>query len=314
MTKALLLSADALQYRQLLGSVSTPWDLTTVETVDQALLFCAETEVLLGDPNLLLLLVGRMPKLRWIQSSWAGVAPLVDALQKQPQPGLTLTNIRGIFGPLMVEYVFAYLLGHERQLQAHWQSQRQRLWRGQRCGSLQAKTLGLLGLGSIGQDLAKAARLFGMQVVGCSRTAPAAGLVDRHYSSAQLIELVAQVDYLVCTLPSTPQTQNLLGQSVFARMKPTALLINAGRGDLIEDAALVDALVQGQIAGAVLDVFRQEPLPQGHPFWTAPNLVITSHTAAPSYPAYIAPIFIENMQRFEQGLPLRFEVDLQRGY
>ncbi|MEH6472032.1 MAG: D-2-hydroxyacid dehydrogenase [Halopseudomonas sp.] len=312
--KVLLVSADAQRYRQLLEPLLSGVELVSAETAEQALPHCGDSEVLFGDPDLLLPLLDRMPKLRWIQSSWAGVAPLVEALRRQPNPELVLTNVRGIFGPLMAEYVFAYLLGHERQLLANWQAQKQRQWRGQRCGSLQGKTLGLLGLGSIGAQLANSARQFGMRVLGCSRSAPVAGLVDRHHLSEQLPQMAAEVDYLVCTLPSTPQTLNLIDQSLLAQMKPTALLINAGRGDLIDDAALVEALTQQQIAGAVLDVFRQEPLPPAHPFWSTPNLIITSHTAAPSFPEDVAPIFIDNWHRFQQHEALAFQVDIQRGY
>jgi len=312
--RVLVVSADALQYQQLLQPVAAEISLFIAQTPPQALALCPDAEILFGDPDLLLPLIAQLPKLRWIQSSWAGVAPLIECLKLVPHLDLELTNVRGIFGPLMAEYVFAYLLAHERQLLAHQQAQQQQRWRAQRCGTLQGKSLGLLGLGSIGAHLANAARLFGMQVLGCSRTLPAAGLVDSHYLPEQLAEMAAEVDYLVCTLPSTTQTRNLIGAPVLAAMRSSALLMNAGRGDLIDDSALVDALVHGQIAAAVLDVFRQEPLPQNHPFWTTPNLIITSHTAAPSFPTNIAPIFIDNLRRFQRGDALMYRVDIQRGY
>ncbi|MFT5721484.1 MAG: phosphoglycerate dehydrogenase-like enzyme [Motiliproteus sp.] len=316
--KVLVVSADVVEYRRLLEPIAQEVTLLTAQTTPQAQSLCTDAEILFGDPDLLLPLLlpmhEQLPRLRWIQSSWAGVAPLIEALKQQPNAALQLTNVRGIFGPLMTEYVFTYLLGHERQVLEHRQAQQQRQWRGQRCGSLQGKTLGLLGLGSIGAHLARTARHFGMRVLGCSRTAPEAGLVERHYLSAQLEEMAAEVDYLVCTLPSTAQTRNLIGAPLLARMKSTAVLLNAGRGDLIDDEALVEALRQQQIAAAVLDVFRQEPLPQAHPFWTTPNLIITSHTAAPSFPAEIAPLFIDNLRLFQQGRALNHRVDIQRGY
>ena len=258
-------------------------------------------------------LLDRMPKLRWIQSSWAGVTPLIEALRRSPRQ-LVLTNIRGIFGPLMAEYVFAYLLAHARQLETHRLAQLQRQWRPQRGGSLQGKTFGLLGLGSIGAHLAATARQFGMPVVGCSRSLPESGLVDRHYLPERLATMVAEVDYLICTLPSTEQSRNLIDAELLRQFNPKALLINAGRGDLIDDAALVEALENGWLAGAVLDVFRQEPLAADHPFWTTPNLIITSHTAAPSYPDDIARVFSDNVQRFVAGQPLQYRVDIDRGY
>ena len=312
--RVLLVSEDAQQYRHLLQTLPVGVELCCVETSEQAQPYCADCQVLFGDPDLLLPLLGKMPKLRWIQSSWAGVTPLIEALSNSDCAGLVLTNIRGIFGPLMAEYVFAYLLDHERQLQSHRQAQQQRQWRGQRSGTLQGKTLGLLGLGSIGAHLAATARHFGMRVVGCSRSAPAVGLVDQHYLPPELGVMVAGVDYLVSILPSTADSRNLVDAELLAQMKPSAMLINAGRGDVIDDAALVDALNQQQIAAAVLDVFRQEPLPVDHPFWTTPNLTLTSHTAASSFPADIAPIFVENLQRFMRGDPLHYRVEIERGY
>lgn len=312
--QVLLVSEDALQYQQLLQALPEGVELNCVETSEQALPYCADSQILFGEPDLLLPLLDQMPQLRWIQSSWAGVTPLVDALAGKQLPELVLTNIRGIFGPLMIEYVFAYLLDHVRQVDSHRQAQQRGQWRGQRCGTLQGKTLGLLGLGSIGAQLAATARQFGMAVVGCSRTAPQAGLVDRHYLPQQLAGMAAEVDYLVSILPSTADSRNLIDAPLLAQMKPSAVLINAGRGDVIEDAALVAALQQQQIAAAVLDVFRQEPLPADHPFWTTPNLEITSHTAAPSFPADIAPIFIDNLSRFLKAEPLQHQVDIARGY
>ncbi|MEH6649406.1 MAG: D-2-hydroxyacid dehydrogenase [Motiliproteus sp.] len=309
----LVVSEDAAQYRQLLTTLSQPVTLNCVESSQQALPYCGQSEILFGEPNLMLPLLDKMPKLRWIQSSWAGVTPLIEALRHPPRE-LVLTNIRGIFGPLMAEYVFAYLLGHERQLEAHRQAQQQRQWRSQRGGSLQGKTFGLLGLGSIGAHLAATARHFGMRVVGCSRSLPDEGLIDQHYLPERLALMVAEVDYLVCTLPSTEQSRNLIDAELLQQFNPRALLINAGRGDLIDDAALVDALTSGQLAGAVLDVFRQEPLATDHPFWSTPNLIITSHTAAPSYPEDIARVFSENLQRFAATEPLQYRVDIERGY
>lgn len=309
----LVVSEDAAQYQQLLAQLPKDMVLNCVETHQQALPFCDQTEILFGEPDLLLPLLERMPNLRWIQSSWAGVTPLIEALRHSPRE-LVLTNIRGIFGPLMAEYVFAYLLAHARQLESHRQAQQQRQWRSQRGGSLQGKTFGLLGLGSIGAHLAATARQFGMQVVGCSRSLPESGLVDRHYLPARLSTMVAEVDYLICTLPSTEQSRNLIDAELLRQFNPRALLINAGRGDLIDDAALVAALENGQLAGAVLDVFRQEPLARDHPFWTTPNLTITSHTAAPSYPEEVARVFSDNLRRFAAGEALRYQIDTERGY
>ncbi|RDE22545.1 D-2-hydroxyacid dehydrogenase [Motiliproteus coralliicola] len=315
--RVLVVSEELSSYQQLLQQPEA--SLTRVEygfaeDIEAAREAAAQAQVLFGDPDLLLdLLDSCGPQLRWIQSSWAGVAPLIARL-KGREAAPQLTNIRGIFGPLMTEYVFAYLLAHERRLLERWQSQQQRRWDARPGAGLQGKTLGLLGLGSIGSHVAGVARAFGMRVLGCSRTPPKAGTVDKHFLSAELGQMLTEIDYLVCTLPSTPETRNLLDAAMLARMRAGAVLINAGRGDLIDDQALIEALQQQRLAAAVLDVFRQEPLPPEHSFWDQPNLLISSHTAAPSYPSQVVPIFLDNLQRFQRGQPLQFRVDLERGY
>ena len=316
--KLLLVSEDWREYQALLASQSPNYSIQCFGDLELAREFAAETELLFGDPDLIVpLLPDCSDKLRWIQSSWAGVTPLIEALRQRRDSGQAvplLTNIRGIFGPLMAEYVFAYLLAHERCLFEHRAAQQRRQWFDQRGGSLQGKTLGLLGLGSIGAELARTARVFGLRVFGCSRTEPEAGLVDQHFGTDQLVSMAEQADYLVCTLPSTDQTRNLIDAALLSRIKPGALLINAGRGDLIVDEALIAALQNGRLAGAVLDVFRQEPLPESHPFWGTPGLLITSHSSAPSFPAQVAPIFVDNLARYRNGEALNYRVDIERGY
>ncbi|WP_421866101.1 D-2-hydroxyacid dehydrogenase [Motiliproteus sp.] len=315
--RVLVVSEELPQYQALLQQAEPGADQVAFcfgETDEQAQAFAPKAQVLFGDPDRILPLLEHCgPRLRWIQSSWAGVAPLVPALQGRSEAPL-LTNIRGVFGPLMAEYLFTYLLAHERRLIERWQSQQQRCWDSRPGGTLQGKTLGLLGLGSIGSHVAAVARALGLRVLGCSRSAPAPGLVDAHFVTAEFGQMLGQVDYLLCTLPSTPETRNLLDGPMLERMRPGAVLVNAGRGDLIDDQAVVNALKQERLGAAVLDVFRQEPLPSSHPFWDTPGLLISGHSAAPSYPQQVVPIFLDNLQRYQAGQALHFQVDLDRGY
>lgn len=266
--------------------------------------------VLLADPDMAVQLVEHLPALRWVQSTWAGVTPLL----RLPWQHYRLTNIKGVFGPLMSEYVFAHLLAHERQLAQHWAANRRHQWSPFAPGELRGKCLGLMGVGSIGTHLATTARHFGMQVLGFSRSGTATVTLDGHYGPGQLEAMLPLCDYLVASLPSTRETQNLLNAGTLGCLKAGAVLVNVGRGNLIEEQALIDSLRSGRLAAAVLDVLRQEPLPADHPFWEVPNLTITSHTAAPSLVKDIVPIFFANYQRYRRGEPLLYEVDFERGY
>lgn len=314
--KVLVVSEELAHYKNLLLAAQDRFEQVEFCFADDrqdGFEIASMASVLFGDPDRV---VGLLPhcgaQLEWIQSSWAGVAPLVKALKGRAD-GPCLTNVRGIFGPLMAEYVIGHLLNHERRILQRWQSQQQHRWDACAGGGLQGKTLGLLGLGSIGSHVAEVARVFGLRVLGCSRTPPTPGIVDTHFIPADLGTMLTEVDYLFCSLPSTVETRNLLDKTMLSRMRSGAVLINAGRGDLIDDQALVDALQQ-HLGAAILDVFRQEPLPAEHPFWDTPNLLITSHTAAPSYPNQVAPIFLENLKRYLDGRNLKFQVDLDRGY
>ncbi len=309
--RLLVLSEYAGRYRQSLAAEDTDGLVTDVcHSVEEARKYCRRASLLFGDPDLCASIVNEMPRLQWLQSSWAGVTPLLDAGRRDYR----LTNVRGVFGPLMSEYVAGWMLAHERRLREHFRVNEERRWSPLQPGMLQGKTLALLGLGSIGGHLAATGRHFLMRVLGCSRIGSGSVDLDAHYHSDQLAEMVAEADYLVASLPSTPATRNLLDARVLSAMKQGSVLINVGRGDLIEDRALIEALNGGHLAAAILDVFRQEPLPPTHPFWQTENLMVTAHTSAPSFPEQILPILLENYRRFRQGRALLHEVDFERGY
>jgi phosphoglycerate dehydrogenase-like enzyme len=252
-----------------------------------------------------------MTALRWVQLTWAGVERMLDPTLRRDY---VLTNIRGVFGPLMSEYVFGYLLAHERKIVPRLDAQRQGRWDATLPGTLQGKTLGLAGVGSIGSHLARTARHFGMRVHGYTRSSEDSPDVDRYYHGDDKTAFASGLDYLVAVLPNTGTTRRLIDASMLEALPPHAVLINAGRGDTVDTGALMRGLHERRLAAAVLDVFEEEPLPADHPLWHTPNVLITSHTAAPSFPADIVGVFVANYRRYVAGEPLHHRVDFERGY
>jgi len=188
----------------------------------------------------------------------------------------------------------------------------------------------LLGVGSIGAEVARAAKFFGMNVRGYTRGSETSEHVDAYFHPLESDSLLSNskpqqqavalqnfangLDYLVNILPNTLDTRKIISADLLNALPPHALVINVGRGAAVDESALIEALTQNKIAGAVLDVFEHEPLPKEHPFWATPNLLITFHTAAPSLPEDITKLFIENYMLFNEGKPLKYQVDFERGY
>jgi len=292
------------EYRALIETANLP-DLAIVDTPSP------ECDIVLGSPARIRAALSSLPHLNWAQSTWAGVEPLLDPALRRDY---ILTNARGVFGQLMSEYVFAYLLAHERKLLHLLELQKSREWDNSDTGGLRGKTIGLLGVGSIGSELARTAKFFGMKVFGYTRVSESCSDVDRYFHNDDLLDMAGQVDYLVSTLPNTKDTRKLIDAELLDALPNHALVINTGRGSAVDESALINALEQNRIAGAVLDVFEQEPLPQDHPFWATPNLIITFHTSAPSLPKDIVNLFVENYRLFVEHKPLKYQVDFEKGY
>ena len=303
MTTLLLLTKDHADYRAIL-EVEFPALKITSEPTE-------ECEIVLGAPSMIVPVLNALPNLKWIQSTWAGVEPLLDPSLRRDY---TLTNARGVFGELMSEYVIGYLLAHERKIFERAQAQQNREWDKSLTGRLRGKTIGLLGVGSIGADLARTAKFFGMTVRGYTRGSESSTHVDRYYHGEALIEFASGLDYLVSILPNTSETMGIVNAELLHALPPHAVFINVGRGSAVDESALRVVLEKGNIAGAVLDVLEQEPLTKDHPFWTTKNLTLTFHTSAPSFPEDIAKVFIENYRLYMEGKPLKYRVHFERGY
>jgi phosphoglycerate dehydrogenase-like enzyme len=304
--KVLILSKFADTYRDLLTQANLPG--LDILTPDSAPLNC---DIVFGEPTLIRPALAEQTDLKWVQSTFAGVDPLLDPTLRRDY---ILTNMRGVFGGLMSEFVMAYLLLHERKILQRLAAQKQQRWDDTLTGILRGKTIGLLGVGSIGAEVARTCKFFGMTVRGYTRASEISEDVDAYYHGDDLLAFVDGLDYLVNILPNTSATRQIVNAEVLAQLPPHALFINVGRGSAVEQDALIAALEAGKLAGAVLDVFDVEPLPAGHPFWTAPNLIVTSHTSAPSFPVEITKVFIENYRRYAAGEPLKYRVDFERGY
>lgn len=304
MPQLLILSKDADEYRSILEIANLP-DLVIEQIPSE------KTEIVFGAPTLICDALGSLPNLRWAQASWAGVEPLLDPSLRRDY---TLTNARGVFGGLMSEYVFGYLLAHERKIFERAEAQKNKVWDASLTGQLRGKTIGLLGVGSIGVDVAQMAKAFGMTVRGYTRGSEISKQVDKYFHGDDLLEFASGLDYLICILPNTKETRHIVDDKVLNALPAHAMFVNVGRGSAVDESALLKALRENKIAGSVLDVFEQEPLPKEHPFWDAPNLTMTFHTSAPSLPEDIARVFIENYRLYVEGKPLKYVVDFEKGY
>jgi len=279
-------------------------------TTEQALREYSGETVLFGNPALIVPALAKMPAVDWVQSSWAGVTPFIECERRD----YVLTGVKEVFGSQMSEYVMGYLLAHELKVLQRMNEQVQRNWFKEFSGTLQGKTLGVMGTGSIGGHIAGTAKHFGMCTTGLSRTGAAANNFDRVYPTADLYEFLDDVDHLVATLPHTAETEKLLDAEALAKLKPEAYFVNVGRSNVVEDDALIAALSNGKMAGAALDVFDEEPIPKDNPLWDAPNLSITAHIAAISHPLLLVPIFVDNYQRYSKDEPLKYVIDFATGY
>jgi phosphoglycerate dehydrogenase-like enzyme len=315
MPKLLILSSEAESYRHLIEAENLPdlnWTFAPASDVD----------IVLGEPSLIKDVLASLSALCWVQSIWAGVEPLLDPAIRRDY---ILTNARGVFGGLMSEFVVGYMLMHERRMLQKFEAQKNNHWDDADTGTLRGKTLGLLGVGSIGADIARTAKFFGMNVRGYTRESETSPHVDAYYHAHPplprgegrgegLLDFASGLDYLVSILPNTKDTRRIVNADLLDALPPHAFFINVGRGQAVDESALIEALNRNRIAGAVLDVFEKEPLPKDHPFWTTPNLLMTFHTSAPSLPEDITKIFIENYKLFIEGKPLKYQVNFERGY
>jgi len=258
--------------------------------------------------------LARMPKLRWVQAMTAGVEAWLDA------PGLrddvTLCCARGSHRHSMSENILGALFHLTKPYMAVALDQKESRWTRRQSPLLAGQTLGILGLGAIGQELARKAAALEMRVIGTRRTPEPVPHVEQVYSGEQTDEVLRQSDFVVLLMPVTAETDNFINTARLKAMKTTAWLLNFARGPLIVDADLIAAVSNKTIAGAVLDVFREEPLPATHPFWKTEGILVLPHIGGghASRGAVVADIFVENVRRYLAGESFATAVDRARGY
>jgi phosphoglycerate dehydrogenase-like enzyme len=254
-------------------------------------------------------------RLSWLHVAAAGVdRVLAGSVVDSPVP---LTNSRGVFEEPIAEYVLGALLAFVKDLPTSLALQRDRVWRHRETERLTGRTALVVGTGPIGRATARLLRAVGVRVSGAGRTArdddPDFGVVHR---ADALPAVLGRFDFVIALAPLTGQTRHLFDAAAFAAMRPDARFVNAGRGALVDTAALVGALERGQLAGAALDVFEQEPLAAGSPFWTLPNVLVSPHMSGDfhGWPAALVGVFRDNFGRWRAGEPLRNVVDKRLGY
>ncbi len=283
----------------------------------------ASAEVLYGipreEPPLLAWAVRLAPRLRFVQATFAGAGQQVAAagLTRDELDRVAFASSAGVHATPLAEWSMLGLLAFRKDLPKLRADARERRWEHWPMEELRDATLLVVGVGEIGQEVARLAKAFGMHVVGIKRTLPGSiPHVDELHPPERLDELVGRADGVVVTLPLTDETRGLVSRSTIGGMKRGAIFVNVGRGGVVDEQALVEALQQGRLRGAALDVFATEPLPPGSPLWELPNVIVSPHTAALSYRENerIVELFADNLGRYLAGEPLRSRIDTRLFY
>lgn len=283
------------------------WERTP-EGEDEFLAMLGEAEVLYDFPRGHVDdLVRVAPELRWVQGSMAGAGEVAQRAGLG-ETDVVVTTASGIYSGPLAEFVLMAMLQHAKNLDGLRSDKDEKIWRQGTTGTLEHKTLCIVGTGSIGRAIAVRARPFGMRVVGVKRTVreddEAWGYADELYATAELHSALGEADYVAVTLPGTPETRHLLDAEAMAAIKPGAYFANVGRGTVVDEAALVEALESGHLSGAALDVFEVEPLPEESPLWDLDNVIVSAHTTD-VVPDLINPaqtdLFCENLRRYLAG-------------
>ncbi len=261
------------------------------------------------------------PKLRWVQATSAGIGQFVRRLRyAERMPNTIFTTASGVHAQPLAEFCIMAMLMWSRNYWQMQQDQHARRWERFGATDLAGRTLGVIGVGNVGREIARMASALGMRVLGNKRTVtgvdPSTLHLDALYGPNELPEMLGQSEYLVLIAPHTDETEHLIGAKELALLPEGALLINIGRGTIIDEPALIAALESGHLGGAALDVFATEPLPADSPLWRMPNVLVSPHSASTSdrENARLTDLFCDNLQHFLAGEPLRNVLDVARLY
>ena len=307
--RLLIYHSDSKIYERILSKRLPGLKIQSATRPKEALGFVDEAEIILAwqIPDEVL---KRAKRLKWFSSIGAGNEDLV----KNPYlPKNVILTKATVYGEMMAEYVFAYLLYFSRYVGKHLKDQKKRVWDQVRPKRLRGKVLGVLGLGSVGKEIAKRGKQFGMNVLGVKRNPELVENVDQVFGPEDLRKMIPLVDYLINVLPFTPETYHILGEKELTLLKEGAFLFNIGRGKTMDEKALKKVLQTKKIQ-AVLDVFEKEPLPSKSKLWGLKNVIITPHVSGINLPEEISEEFVINYKRWAKGEPLINLVDREKGY
>lgn len=261
------------------------------------------------------------PRLKWVQATSAGIGEFVRKNRyAETMPEVQFTTASGVHAQPLMEYCFMVMFALHKKLPHAQREQRARHWERFAAADLAGQSLVIVGVGAVGKEVARVGKALGMRVIGVKRAVegidPASLHLDSLYAPSHLKTALAAAQNLVLVAPHTPETEGMIGAHEFALMPPGAVFINIGRGALVDEPALIDALRSGHLLGAGLDVFRQEPLPVDSPLWDMDNVFIFPHSASTSYGenGRITDIFCENLRRFLADEPLVNQFDIGRGF
>ena len=269
------------------------------------------------DPPLFEQVIRMAPNVKWVHSLWAGVDKLL--VPEVRNTALPLTNAKGAYSKSLAEFCILGILFFAKDMRRLLRQQRERHWEKFDCIEIHGQTLGIIGYGDIGREIALRGHGMGLKIHALRRRPEqSAGdpIITKTYSPDQILDLMAACDYVALALPQTPDTVRTVGARELAAMKPSAIILNVGRGSAIDEDALADALIHNRIRGAALDVFDKEPLPATSPFWTLDNVFLSPHTAdnTATWQDDSVRIFLDNFRRYSAGEPLRNLVDKEAGY
>jgi len=314
MTKhtVIIITRDQEAFRTKLTALDLPGlEILAPATPEEIRQMAQRADIMVANPPLAKNYINEAKNVAWMQSTYAGVDAMnADSLRKD----YILTNVRNVYGPALAEYTLTYILAYRKEVAENRAYQKEHVWKQRRTEMVSGQTLCVVGAGSIGKDIAKLAKAFGMRTVGYRTKKEPVEHFDEIYVGDELTRCMAESDYVVSVLPNTKHTDDVFNADTFAAMKPTAVFINLGRGNAVVETDLIEAIRSKKLARAVLDVFREEPLPTDSPLWSVENIHITPHMAGYIFSEKEFEIFEENYRRFCAGEPLMYQVDFAKGY
>jgi len=321
MSLTLLVLADPkASWLKLLENLGSDVNVIVSNDVTKVRESAAQADVIVNgtsNPPLLSAAIPPARRARWIHSLWTGVDNvLCPEVLASPLP---LTNGRGVFRRPLAEWAIGAMLYFAYRMRRMISQQQAGVWGAFTTEEIQGKTLGIVGYGGIGSTAAELARPFGMEIAALRRRPEMFekdSSVDQSFAPSQINDLMAASDYVLLAAPLTEETRGMIGAKQIAAMKPTGVLINVGRGAVVDEPALIQALETGKIRGAALDVFAVEPLPPGHPFYRLENVLLSPHTAdhVQDFIHLAVECFLDNLRRFQANQPLLNLVDKHAGY